>query len=52
MDMGDYVIVVNADKIVVTGSKTTGKIYYSHSGYLGHLINTRGAAAGNQSGSK
>ena len=37
MDMGDYVIVINADKIIVTGGKTTGKIYYSHSGYLGHL---------------
>jgi large subunit ribosomal protein L13 len=37
MDMGDYVIVVNAEKIVVTGAKTTDKMYYSHSGYLGHL---------------
>lgn len=37
MDMGDYVIVTNASKIVVTGAKSTGKIYYSHSGYLGHL---------------
>jgi large subunit ribosomal protein L13 len=37
MDMGDYVIVVNADKIVVTGAKSTGKMYYSHSGYLGSL---------------
>jgi len=37
MDMGDYVIVVNAGKVVVTGAKTSDKIYYSHSGYLGHL---------------
>ena len=37
MDMGDYVIVVNAGKVVVTGGKSTGKKYYSHSGYLGHL---------------
>ena len=37
MDMGDYVIVINAGKVVVTGGKATGKKYYSHSGYLGHL---------------
>lgn len=37
MDMGDYVVVTNADKVVVSGSKTTGKIYYSHSNYIGSL---------------
>jgi large subunit ribosomal protein L13 len=37
MDMGDYVVVINADKVVVTGKKATQKMYYSHSGYLGHL---------------
>jgi len=37
MDMGDFVIVINADKVVVSGAKTNNKIYYSHSGYLGHL---------------
>ena len=37
IDMGDFVIVVNAGKVVVTGGKNTGKMYYSHSGYLGHL---------------
>lgn len=37
MDMGDFVIVVNADKVVVTGKKTNNKMYYSHSGYLGSL---------------
>src|SRR6476659_10973312 len=37
MDMGDYVIVVNADKVVVTGRKTNDKMYYSESGYLGSL---------------
>lgn len=37
MDMGDYVIVINAGKVVVTGAKTTDKNYYSHSGYLGSL---------------
>ncbi len=35
MDMGDYVIVVNAEKIAVTGKKLTQKIYYRHSGYPG-----------------
>lgn len=37
MDMGDFVVVINADQIKVTGNKTTDKMYYSHSGYLGHL---------------
>ena len=35
MDTGDYIIVVNADKVTVTGNKGQGKIYYSHSGYPG-----------------
>jgi len=34
---GDYVIVVNASKIRVTGRKLTQKLYYSHSGYVGNL---------------
>lgn len=37
MDMGDFVIVVNAEKIKVTGNKLEQKIYYRHSGYLGGL---------------
>jgi large subunit ribosomal protein L13 len=36
-DMGDYVIVINADKIVLTGEKWEKKIYRWHSGYLGGL---------------
>ncbi len=36
-DVGDYVIVVNAEKIRVTGSKLDDKIYYRHSGYPGGL---------------
>ncbi|MGF1613111.1 MAG: 50S ribosomal protein L13 [Gammaproteobacteria bacterium] len=36
-DTGDYVIVVNADKVQVTGKKRTDKIYYRHSGYPGGL---------------
>jgi len=37
VDCGDYVIVVNADKINVTGKKLDQKIYYRHSGYPGGL---------------
>lgn len=37
MDMGDFVIVTNADKVIVKGNKGTGKMYYSHSGYMGSL---------------
>ncbi|MCR1808658.1 50S ribosomal protein L13 [Haploplasma modicum] len=37
VDCGDYVIVVNADKIKLTGKKWDQKIYYSHSGYNGGL---------------
>ncbi len=37
MDVGDYVIVVNADKIQVTGRKMAQKMYYHHSGYPGGL---------------
>ena len=37
MDMGDHVIVVNADKVVLTGAKGEQKLYNSHSGYPGGL---------------
>lgn len=37
LDTGDHVIVVNADKIVLTGNKLDDKKYYSHSGYPGNL---------------
>lgn len=40
MDTGDYVIVINAEKIKVTGKKMTQKIYYHHSGYVGGLKET------------
>jgi large subunit ribosomal protein L13 len=36
-DMGDFVIVVNAEKVVLTGKKETQKFYYRHSGYPGGL---------------
>jgi large subunit ribosomal protein L13 len=37
VDDGDYVVVINAAKTVVTGDKETGKIYYRHSGYPGGI---------------
>jgi large subunit ribosomal protein L13 len=37
VDTGDYVIVLNASKIAVTGNRLTEKIYYAHSGYPGGL---------------
>ena len=37
VDMGDYVVVVNASEVVVTGSKADQKRYYRHSGYPGGL---------------
>ena len=40
MDTGDYVIIVNAEKIKVTGKKLDQKIYYSHSDYVGGMKET------------
>ena len=37
VDTGDYIVVVNAEKVRVTGNKTTGKMYYRHSGYPGGI---------------
>ena len=37
MDTGDYVIVINADKIKVTGKKLDQKVYYRHSDYVGGM---------------
>lgn len=37
MDAGDYVVVINAAKTVVTGNKETAKIYYRHSGFPGGI---------------
>ena len=36
-EMGDYVVVINAAKVAVTGSKKTDKMYYHHTGYVGGL---------------
>ena len=40
MDSGDYVVIVNADKVILTGGKLDKKIYYRHSGYVGGLKKT------------
>ena len=40
MDAGDYVVVVNADKVILTGTKLENKMYYRHSGYVGGLKKT------------
>lgn len=37
VDTGDYIVVINASKIRVTGKKLTDKIYYKHTGYIGNL---------------
>ena len=37
VDTGDYIIVVNADKVTVTGNKAKNKMYYSHSGFPGGI---------------
>ena len=36
-EMGDYIVIINADKVAVTGNKADGKIYYHHTGYAGGL---------------
>jgi large subunit ribosomal protein L13 len=37
VDTGDYIVVVNAEKVRVTGNKMQNKIYYHHTGYIGNL---------------
>ena len=40
VDTGDYIVVINADKITVTGKKFKEKVYYRHSGYPGGIKET------------
>jgi len=40
-DTGDHIVIVNADKIKVTGNKEEGKIYYRHTGYIGGIKGTK-----------
>ncbi len=37
VDTGDYIVVINAEKVRVTGRKATDKIYYRHTGYIGNM---------------
>lgn len=39
-DTGDFIVVVNADKLAVTGNKAEDKVYHRHSGYMGGLKTT------------
>lgn len=43
VDTGDFVIVLNAEKIALTGNKTADKVYYSHSGFPGGIKSTTAA---------
>ncbi len=36
LDVGDYVVVINAEKVALTGRKRDQKTYFTHSGYMGH----------------
>ena len=40
VDTGDYIIVINAEKVRVTGNKETDKLYHHHTGYVGSLKTT------------
>lgn len=40
VDTGDYIVVINAEKVAVTGKKATDKLYHKHTGYIGHLKTT------------
>ncbi|MBW2123513.1 MAG: 50S ribosomal protein L13, partial [Deltaproteobacteria bacterium] len=44
VDTGDYVVVINAEKIMLTGRKMENKVYYRHSGYPGGLKSTTARA--------
>ena len=37
VDTGDFVIIINSDKVLLTGKKLEKKFYYRHTGYIGHL---------------
>ncbi|WP_054676917.1 50S ribosomal protein L13 [Parasalinivibrio latis] len=37
VDTGDYIVVINAEKVAVTGKKASDKMYYHHSGYIGGI---------------
>ncbi|MFK8010414.1 MAG: 50S ribosomal protein L13 [Marinicellaceae bacterium] len=37
VDTGDYIVVINAEKLAVTGNKMKNKVYYKHTGYVGNM---------------
>lgn len=37
VDTGDHVIIINADKVILTGKKLEGKVYFHHTGYIGGI---------------
>ena len=37
VDTGDYIVIINAEKIKVTGNKAKNKVYYKHTGYIGNM---------------
>jgi len=41
LDLGAYIVVINADKVKLSGKKMEDKIYYKHTGYIGHLKETK-----------
>lgn len=41
VDCGDFVVVINCADVLLTGNKRTQKCYYKHTGYIGHLKETR-----------
>merc|ERR1711941_250145 len=40
LDVGDYIVVINSEKVKLSGNKSKSKIYYRHSGYMGGLKKT------------
>ena len=44
VDCGDFVVVINADKVVLTGNKLNAKYYYRHTGYIGGIKEVRADA--------
>ncbi len=36
-EIGDFIVIINAEKAIMTGNKPEGKIYYHHTGFVGHL---------------
>ena len=37
VDTGEYIVIINADKVAVTGNKAKDKVYYHHTGYIGNM---------------